>query len=122
VGNRGEADRKSMGIRSRLRSDVLICTPGILDKRGHVQVKLFQGFAVHIYHVPNLVVVVTDVRLKILRKRQMLRPRKRGTPTIDRSLLLVGDIHFLLWEFRKLVHRPMRARTKIDVAAKTQIA
>jgi hypothetical protein len=50
------------------------------------------------------------------------RPRKPGTPTINRSLLLVGDIHLLLREFCKFVHRPMRARTKIDVAVEPQIA
>jgi hypothetical protein len=49
-------------------------------------------------------------------------PGNPGTPTINRSLLLVSDIHLLLWEFGKLVHRPMRAREKIDVAAEPQIA
>jgi hypothetical protein len=49
-------------------------------------------------------------------------PGNPGTPTINRSLLLVGDIHLLRWEFRKFVNRPMRARTKIDVAAEPQIA
>jgi hypothetical protein len=49
-------------------------------------------------------------------------PGNPGTPIINRSLLLVGDIHLLLWEFRKFVHRPMLARTKIDGAAEPQIA
>ena len=63
---------------------------------------------------------------------QQLREREHGyekgvsgnpeTPTINRSLLLVGDIHLLLGKFRKFVHWPMLTRTKIDVAAEPQIA
>jgi hypothetical protein len=70
----------------------------------------WNGHAACAEHIPSFIALEKGV------------PGNPGTPTIKRSLLLVGDIHLLLWEFRKFVHRPMLARTKIDVTAEPQIA